>query len=63
MTIKQKELQEELVEEMLLFKAFDSEGAHSEADEILLKALRELGFTKLADAYEEVREEVHFYCA
>lgn len=65
MTRKQEEIQEKFKNEIteLKSRAGDPEGAHCEADKLLLEALRELGFGELADAFEETRETVVFHYA
>lgn len=41
----------------------DFEAAHSKADDILLSALRELGYGEISDAFDEACEAVGFYYA
>lgn len=52
----------EALKENLLNNAHDREAIHSEADEILIQALIELGFGEIADAYIQC-EEVGFWYA
>ena len=41
----------------------DSEGAHSEADDILCKLLETLGYKEVSDAFKQAKERVVFWYA
>ena len=59
MTKKQKETLDTYVSEMLkLHSLGDKEIAHTMADSILLDALKDLGLSELADAFEQVEKSV-----
>ena len=47
----------------LVCGAHDPEACHGDADEVLLKALRDLGAGEVADAYIRLRTEVGFWYA
>lgn len=67
MTKKQEKIVEKYVEDLKnLYEVCggDSEIIHDRADRLLLNALRELGFGKLADAWEECEKKCDgFYYA
>lgn len=58
MTKKQKIIVEQYVEKLMESKNSDNELTHIIADDILLSALRDLGFGDLADTFEKVEDEV-----
>jgi hypothetical protein len=41
----------------------DSESVHNLADNLLLEALKELGFGQIADTWDGVKEDVGFWYA
>ena len=41
----------------------DPEVAHSYADDVLINALKELGYAEIAEAWEECYEEIGFWYA
>jgi hypothetical protein len=55
--------EQNFIDAMLDIGGGDKEQAHSEADTILLNALRELGWSRLADTYCEQRREIGFWYA
>lgn len=62
MTKKQTAICERYVEQLLnLCGCGDNEVAHSMADDLLLDALRELGFGQIADAWDEVSKMGFWY--
>ena len=64
MTKKQKATMERYVGALLTLRGNgDNEVAHSSADALLLEALRDLGFAPIADAWEEISDEIGFWYA
>lgn len=53
---KQQELLESYTEQLNQYKNLDPEQAHSLADECLCEILRDLGFGKLVDVYNEIEK-------
>lgn len=59
MTKKQALVVEKYVAEFKKMQGLtDNERVHGNADDLLLDALRELGFGQLADAWDELQEDV-----
>jgi hypothetical protein len=58
MTKKQEQVLQLYVERMQELKKYDNEVAHCRADDLLLEVLRELGFGALADAFDQLVEDV-----
>ncbi|MNM65794.1 hypothetical protein D3C81_772560 [compost metagenome] len=62
MTKKQAAIMEQYVTQMLeLVDNGDNEMTHSNADDLLLDALRDLGFGQIADAWDEVAKMGFWY--
>lgn len=61
MTKRQKAIVDAFVQKFSEIHGFDTELKHVYADELLVFAIRELGFDELADAYEEVEKTGFWY--
>jgi hypothetical protein len=61
MTKKQKAIVDIFVGKLSEIHEYDIETKHVRADELLVSAIRDLGFNDLADAYEAVEKTGFWY--